>query len=203
MLTERASPNLYLASSSPRRCELLRQIGVDFTTVAAAVDETPLDGEAPRRYVERLALAKARAGWLSSSTAVRRPVLGADTTVVCDGVNMGKPGDKAEAVAMLMHLSGRSHQVISAVAVVQGERSATRVVTTEVRFRELSVAECEAYWETGEPTDKAGAYGIQGYAAVFVEAISGSYSNVVGLPLLETADLLAEFSVPIWHGAAV
>ena len=203
MLTEHASPDLYLASSSPRRCELLRQIGVDFATVTAAVDETPLDGEAPCNYVERLALAKARAGWSYSSTAARRPVLGADTTVVCDGINMGKPSDMADAVAMLMRLSGRTHPVISAVAVVQGERSATRVVITEVRFRELSVVECEAYWETGEPVDKAGAYGIQGYAAVFVEAISGSYSNVVGLPLLETAELLAEFSVPIWHGTAV
>jgi len=196
-------PELYLASASPRRAALLRQIGVNFATVPAAVDETPSAGEKPLEYVERLAVAKANAGWRQSSRLGRLPTLGADTTVISDGVSIGKPVDKADAMAILMRLSGRSHQVVSAVALVQDERCVTRVVTTEVRFRKLTTAECAVYWQTGESADKAGAYGIQGYAAVFVAGISGSYSNVVGLPLRETAELLNQFSVPIWHGKRV
>lgn len=193
------NPALYLASASPRRRELLRQIGVEFTTLNVDVDEQLQPGELPDAYVERLAVAKAQAGWQKSQSALRLPVLGADTTVVCDGRIMGKPLDRDDALAMLKQLSGRTHQVLSAIALVQDASMEVRVVETRVRFRELSEQECENYWLTGEPKDKAGAYGIQGYAAVFVSGIEGSYSNVVGLPLLETAELLAKFAVPVWR----
>jgi len=196
-------PGLYLASASPRRAELLSQIGVVFETLKLAVDESLIAEEAPETYVARLALAKARAGWLQSSQRLKLPVLGADTTVVCGGRMMGKPVDRADGLAMLGYLSGQAHQVWSAVAVVQGGREDVRTVRTEVHFRTLTANECEAYWQTGEPCDKAGAYGIQGYAGVFVSRIDGSYSSVVGLPLMETAQLLAKFNVPIWNTGQV
>ena len=190
---------LYLASASPRRRELLSQIGVTFETLRVRVDESLRSGESPQTYVTRLALAKARAGWQQSALALKLPVLGADTTVVCDGRIMGKPLDRTDGLAMLRHLSGKAHQVWSAVAIVQAGREDSRTVVTEVYFRVLAEGEAEAYWQTGEPCDKAGAYGIQGYASIFVARIEGSYSNVVGLPLMETAQLLAEFDVPIWN----
>lgn len=169
-----------------------------FETLKVQVDETPEENETPTEYVRRLAIAKAQSGWLKSQTARGLPVLGSDTTVVCDRCMMGKPGDRADALAMLSQLSGRTHQVFTAVAVVKGSRVESRVVCTDVVFRELTVEECERYWDTGEPSDKAGAYGIQGYAGVFVSRIEGSYSSVVGLPLAETAELLALFGVPVW-----
>jgi len=196
MSAEPRSPRLWLASRSPRRRELLAQIGVAVECLAVELDESVRPGESPEEYVARLALAKARAGY---AQVPRGPVLGSDTTVVCDGRILGKPADEADCVAMLMQLSGRTHQVLTAVALVEGEREALRTVTTEVLFRPLSEAECRRYWRTGEPQDKAGGYGIQGLAAVFVERIVGSYSSVVGLPLQETAALLAEFGIPIWH----
>lgn len=197
------SPTIYLASASPRRRELLTQIGVSFETLQVEVDEVPNPAEAARDYVARLAMAKAQAGWCQSALALKLPVMGADTTVVCEGRILGKPLDQADALAMLRDLSGRIHQVWSAVAIVQGERQLGSTVCTQVRFRELTEKECTAYWETGEPIDKAGAYAIQGYASVFVAHIEGSYSNVVGLPLMEAAQLLTQFNVPIWKGRVV
>lgn len=187
---------MILASASPRRRELLTQIGVLFTVDPADIDESLLVQEAPLAYVERMAREKAQA------VAVRHPgdtVLGSDTTVVCDGAILAKPVDRDDAVRMLTALSGRSHQVLTAVALVTGERVRSQVVTTEVRFRELSIDEIHAYVATGEPMDKAGAYGIQGFGAVFVADMKGSYSNVVGLPLTETAALLRQSDVPVWQ----
>lgn len=189
-------PRLVLASGSPRRAELLQQIGVRFDTLVVDVDESVREGETPQTYVERLALEKARAGLALRAGAV---VLGSDTTVVCDGAILGKPADQGDAVAMLQRLSGRSHRVMTAVALVDDSQALSRVVTTQVYFRTLTLAECERYWHTGEPRDKAGAYGIQGLGAVFVEGIEGSYSSVVGLPLAETALLLERMGIPIWQ----
>lgn len=192
------SAHFILASASPRRRDLLAQIGARFRVAAVDLDETPLPGEAPEDYVGRLARAKAAAG---SALFPGLPVLAADTTVTVDGRPMGKPADEEEAVAMLMALSGRAHSVHTAVAMVQGERGALRHSHTRVRFRPLDPRECRAYWRTGEPADKAGGYAIQGLGAVFVEAIEGSYSGVVGLPLAETWELLQLFAIPCWHVA--
>ncbi|QQE89742.1 septum formation inhibitor Maf [Azotobacter chroococcum] len=189
---------LYLASGSPRRRELLTQIGVPFVPLSVAIDETPAPDETPAAYVERLARGKAAAG-LASLADRQAVVLGADTTVVLDGRILGKPGERAEALAMLQALGGREHEVLTAVALAAVGRSAVRVVRSRVAFRPLTSAEAEAYWATGEPLDKAGGYAIQGFAAVFVSGLEGSYSAVVGLPLCETAQLLAEFGIPCWQ----
>ncbi|MGB2131562.1 MAG: Maf family protein [Marinobacterium sp.] len=190
-------PALILASASPRRRELLQQIGVEFSCFPVDIDETPKTGERPADYVARLALEKARAcRRIRGGDSV---FLGSDTTVTLDDHILGKPENEQDAVRMLMHLSGRRHQVMTAVALVQGEREQVETVVTEVEFRPLDEALCRAYWCTGEPCDKAGAYGIQGMGAVFVSRIEGSYSAVVGLPLMETARLLESFAVPIWH----
>lgn len=194
---------LYLASGSPRRRELLTQIGVPFLTQIAPIDENALPGESPLAYVERLARAKGHAGLAALADADDAVVLGADTAVVLDGRILGKPRDRADALATLQTLSGRSHQVLTAVALVSRERQASQVVTSQVTFRPLSLAEIEAYWASGEPQDKAGSYGIQGLAAVFVSQLQGSYSAVVGLPLCETAALLAEFAIPCWQAVPV
>ncbi|MGG5871623.1 Maf family protein [Pseudomonas peli] len=190
---------LYLASGSPRRRELLTQIAVPFLTQIAPIDENALPGESPIAYVERLARAKAQAGLAALSDTADAVVLGADTAVVLNGRILGKPADRDDALATLSALSGRSHQVLTAVALVSRERLESRVVTSQVTFRALSQAEIEAYWASGEPQDKAGCYGIQGLAAVFVSQLQGSYSAVVGLPLCETAALLAEFAIPCWQ----
>jgi len=189
---------LYLASTSPRRAELLTQIGVSFTACVVSVDETAQPDECPSAYVQRLAQAKAMAG-LAALSDEQASVLGADTTVVLDGRILGKPADYQEALAMLSALSGRSHQVLTAIALANHQDCQAQVVSTEVTFRRLSEAEISAYWATKEPCDKAGAYGIQGLAAVFVTRIEGSYSAVVGLPLCETAQLLATFGIPCWR----
>lgn len=205
---------LYLASASPRRRELLLQIGVPHRRVDAPIDESVLPGETPAAYVERLARAKAAAGLavLGGSAAAgahgapygssEACVLGADTAVVLDGRILGKPQDRADGLAMLAALSGRSHEVLTAVAVSDGTRCAARVVSSRVHFRALAEAEQQAYWDTGEPLDKAGGYAIQGLAAIFVDRLEGSYSAVVGLPLAETAALLAEFGVACWQPEA-
>lgn len=190
---------LYLASGSPRRRELLTQIGVPFVTQIVPIDESPLPDEAPDVYVERLARAKAQAGLASLGDVEDAVVLGADTAVVLDGRILGKPLDRADALATLGALSGREHQVMTAIALASRDRVASRVVVSQVRFRPLSEAEIAAYWASGEPQDKAGSYGIQGLAAVFVSQLQGSYSAVVGLPLCETAALLAEFAIPCWQ----
>ena len=191
--------SLHLASASPRRRELLAQIGVPFVTLIASIDETALPGEPAERYVERLAREKALAGLAALSDPADAVVLGADTAVVLDGRILGKPADQAECLAALAALSGREHQVLTAVALASAQRIESRVVASRVRFRPLRAGEAEAYWATGEPCDKAGSYGIQGLAAVFVSQLEGSYSAVVGLPLCETAQLLGEFGIPCWQ----
>ena len=190
---------LHLASGSPRRRELLAQIGVSFVTLSATIDETALPSEPAERYVERLAREKALAGLAGLEQSQAAVVLGADTSVVLDGRILGKPENREDALATLAALSGREHQVLTAVALASGERVESRVVTSRVRFRPLRPGEAEAYWDTGEPCDKAGSYGIQGLAAVFVSQIEGSYSAVVGLPLCETAQLLETFGIPCWQ----
>ncbi len=190
-----ASSDLVLASASPRRMELLRQIGVSFTVVEHQVDETARAGELPQDYVQRLALEKARSAQaLLTESAL--PVLGADTIVVCAGRILGKPRDREDALRMWQLLSDTEHQVYSAVALCQGERAEGRMSCTQVRFRALSAQDCERYWASGEPAGKAGAYAIQGLGALFVQSMTGSYTGVVGLPLFETAQLLAAFGVP-------
>jgi septum formation protein len=191
---------LYLASGSPRRRELLAQIGVPFIQVAASIDETPLAGEAADAYVQRLASGKAAAGLLAAPAGA--VVLGADTAVILDGCILGKPMDEQDASRMLAALSGRQHQVLTAVAVGTPGRVEVCCVSSQVRFRHLGASEIQAYWASGEPVDKAGSYAIQGLGAVFVEAIEGSYSAVVGLPLCETAALLARFGIACWQPGA-
>jgi septum formation protein len=191
------APLVCLASLSPRRGELLAQIGVPFVVSAADIEEEVLPGEAAADYVVRVARAKALA---VAARGMSLPVLAADTTVVVDGALCGKPADEAAGVAMLARLSGRAHQVLTAVALSRGGAVATRLSASAVRFRVLSRAECLAYWRTGEPRDKAGGYAIQGRGAVFIEHLSGSYSGVMGLPLFETAQLLAAAGIPCWHG---
>ncbi|MFO1371170.1 MAG: Maf family protein [Candidatus Competibacteraceae bacterium] len=193
--------HLYLASASPRRRALLRQLGVAYRVLRVAVDETPQPEETPHSYVARLALAKARAGWQALGRRPPYPVLGADTAVVVDGAILGKPRDRAESLTMLAQLSGREHQVLSAVALATSMQDAVKVQESRVRFRKLTAAECAAYWDTGEPQDKAGGYGIQGRAAAFITDLRGSYSGVMGLPLFETAELLREFGIHLWHSS--
>ena len=190
---------LYLASGSPRRRELLTQIGIPFTTLSASVDETPLPDEAATAYVERLARAKANAGLNALDSTAPLAVLGADTAVVLDGRILGKPVDRDDALAMLAMLSGREHQVLTAVAVDDQQRCLSVCVVSQVLFRQISTQEADAYWASGEPLDKAGSYAIQGLGAVFVRRIEGSYSAVVGLPLSETAELLGQFAIPYWQ----
>ncbi len=197
LMTRPAAPSLYLASSSPRRRVLLDQIGVRYRTLPVSVDETRRAGEPAQDYVTRLALAKARCAWRSLPRAAPAPVLGADTVVVLDGEPLGKPGGRAQALAMLARLSGRRHRVMSAVALVEGDREAVRLNVSRVSFRRISAVEREAYWASGEPADKAGAYAIQGRGAVFVRRLEGSYSGVMGLPLFDTAELLREFGIEV------
>jgi len=189
------SVQLILASASPRRQALLEQVGIAFRQQVAEIDETPLQNETAEDYVVRLALEKARAV-RQHSDAGELPVLGADTTVVVDGRPLGKPDSQAHAREMLQLLSGREHQVMTAVALVR-EREAVRLNTSRVWFRPLGENEIDAYWRTGEPRDKAGAYAIQGLGAIFIERLEGSYTGVMGLPLHETGQLLQEFGIHI------
>jgi septum formation protein len=180
---------IYLASKSPRRRELLRQIRVEFECVDVDVPETPFADEEPRTYAARIARAKAWAGYerLEGCAAW---VLGADTVVSIDGLILGKPRDRDDGLRMLSRLSGRTHAVITAVALAGPGPERLEVSCSEVTFREIATEEREHYWQSGEPADKAGGYAIQGVAAVFVRQLSGSYSGVVGLPLYETGRLL-------------
>lgn len=188
--------DILLASRSPRRRQLLLQLGVRFQCVDPAVDEDPRPGESVAELVPRLALAKARAG--AARTALALPVLGADTEVVLDGEVLGKPVDLSAAMTMLGRLSGRDHLVYSAVALAHRAHAVLTSVT-RVSFRALTPQEIETYCRRGESLDKAGGYGIQGSAAAFIERIEGSYSGVVGLPLFETATLLSRFDIPMGH----
>jgi septum formation protein len=192
-------PLLCLASASPRRTQLLAQLGVAHRVAVADVDEALLPGERAADYVLRMARAKALAVRARDATL---PVLAADTTVVIEGQVCGKPRDAADALAMLGRLSGRTHQVLTAVALAGAAGVGLRLSASEVRFRALSRAECQAYWDSGEPRDKAGGYAVQGRAAAFIEHLSGSYSGVMGLPLYETAQLLAAAGIALWPAGA-
>ncbi|WP_028455631.1 Maf family protein [Chitinilyticum litopenaei] len=183
-------PQLYLASGSPRRRELLAQLGVTFDIIRADIDETPLPGEGVEAYVLRLAREKALAGWRAAGEPAL-PVLGADTTVAHDGRILGKPADAADAVAMLRDLSGSTHAVLTAVALCVGGEVEVTLSTSAVRFMPLTDAQIAAYVASGEPLDKAGAYGIQGWGGLFVSWMDGSFTGVMGLPVHETAQLLA------------
>ncbi len=189
------SADIYLASASPRRRELLAQIGVRYELLSAEVLELREPHESPEEYVLRVALAKARAGLALLANDERSPVLGADTEVVVDGEVLGKPAGRDEALVMLQRLSGREHLVLSGVALITHEQEQSRLSVSHVRFRPISGDEALAYWHTGEPADKAGAYGIQGRAAQFIERLEGSYSGVMGLPLFETAQLLRHYGI--------
>ena len=197
-----APPLLVLASRSPRRRELLWQIGVPHHVAAADIDEQPLPGEAPANCVQRLALAKARAV-RALGAAGGLPALGADTAVVLGGEMLGKPAHRDEGMAMLARLSGATHRVLTAVALVHDGGEALRLSESRVRFRAIAPPEAEAYWASGDPRDKAGGYAIQGLGAVFIAALEGSYSGVMGLPLFETAALLDGAGVPRWQPAPV
>ena len=180
---------IYLASQSPRRRELLAQIGVEHEVIRVEVDETPRPGEAPAEYVLRLALAKARAGREALGGQPDRPVLAADTSVVLGNRILGKPRDRDHALEMLGKLGGHEHRVLTGVALA-GREEQTRLSVSHVHFRSISPEEAAAYWASGEPADKAGGYAIQGLAAQFVSELQGSYSGVMGLPLYETAEML-------------
>ncbi|MFD2229659.1 Maf family protein [Alkalimarinus sediminis] len=198
---------LILASSSPRRRELLSQIGVSFDVMSADIDETPLASEPASEYVVRMAREKVMACTSSLEGLQTVTILGADTSVIVDGDILGKPDNYESAKEMLLKLSGREHQVMTSICVVtcslgrtpESADLMTRLVTTDVKFRPLSEGQIQSYWNSGEPQDKAGAYGIQGFGAVFVDSIKGSYSAVVGLPLAETAELLSTAGVAIWQ----
>jgi septum formation protein len=193
--------DLILASASPRRTEILRQIGVRHQVVPANIDETSRPQESAVDYVKRMAIEKTQ--YVISLVPDNNLVLGADTCVVCDSNIFGKPRDQDDAMEMLHALSGKAHQVYTAVALGNKEDCSVIVSTTDVIFRKLSKQECLSYWQTGEPQDKAGSYAIQGYGAVFVESIKGSYSGVVGLPIEQTSLLLQGFGVPIWRSAKI
>ena len=181
---------LVLASGSPRRRELLSAAGLTFQTRVADIDESQLPGESARQYVERLAEEKARAAWRPGEVT-----LGADTTVVLDGETLGKPADDAEAERMLERLSGRAHEVLTGFCLFDGERASTGVAATRVIFRPMTREEIAQYAKSGEPLDKAGAYGIQGLASKFVESVEGCYFNVVGLPVSRVYALLRELDL--------
>ena len=179
-------PVLHLASSSPRRGAILERMGLEFTAGGVDIDERQHAGESPDNMVVRLAIEKANAATYPPETVI----IGADTTVVLDGEVFGKPRDEADGLRMLAALSGRSHDVMTGVAVLSGQAVHSALSVTAVKFREIGPDEALEYWQSGEPGDKAGAYAIQGLAAAFVESVNGSYTGVVGLPVLETARLL-------------
>lgn len=218
-------PYVYLASTSPRRQQLLQQLGLHFETLHPDIDETRREKESAQDYVERLALEKARLGWHLLRSNPAAPVIGADTCIVVDSEIIGKPVNKDHAMQMLEKLSARWHQVFTAVAIVgrnlsRDSESGTvdnvgnaiggddtlleqlELSVSEVEFREISVDEREAYWQSGEPADKAGGYGIQGKGAAFVKQIRGSYSGIVGLPLCETESLLKSYGIEIFRRSA-
>ena len=202
-----SAKRIYLASRSPRRRELLAQIGVGFDLLLLRddlargndVDESPLPGENPHDYVQRISHLKAEVGWLrvQQRRLPHFPVLAADTAVVLNDRIMGKPANRDEAIEMLLALSGKRHEVLTAVAVAHAGRIEQKLSATIVQFGKLTDHAVRRYAMTGEPLDKAGAYAIQGHAAAFIEKIEGSYSGVMGLPLYETAELLACFGVDI------
>ena len=184
-------PKLHLASTSPRRREILQSLGVEFEVAKVATDESPLPGESARELVLRLAVAKAEAATGAEYA------LGSDTVVVLDEHMLGKPADADEAIDMLLALSGRSHSVLTGVALKTPQGTRTVLSTTDVQFREIDRDEAIRYWQSGEPADKAGGYGIQGLGGMFVQAINGSYSGVMGLPVFETVKLLESAGIEV------
>lgn len=190
------STTLLLASNSPRRRELLLRLGVAFQVSPQDIDESVLDAEKPYAYVQRVALAKAQSALVENPD---RLILAADTSVIVDDQILGKPKDSSDAAFMLGLLSNRKHSVLTAITLANSSQQRSTVVQTMVSFRSISAAEMQSYWETGEPVGKAGAYAIQGFGSAFVKSIEGSFSNVVGLPLFETAQFLQEFGVAIWQ----
>ncbi|MCJ8341046.1 MAG: Maf family nucleotide pyrophosphatase [Pseudomonadales bacterium] len=188
---------LVLASSSPRRKKILIDLGVSFEAQGADIDESLRSGELATDYVQRLAREKCQR--ILSLSARDITVLGSDTSVVIGQQILGKPESEQQAVDMLMSLSGKWHTVMTAVALVNRDKLRQIVVSSEVEFCQLDEQMCRSYWMTGEPADKAGSYAIQGVGARFVKQIRGSYSAIVGLPVVETADLLLEFNIPIWN----
>jgi len=187
---------LYLASKSPQRHQLLAQLGIHCCAVSVEIDESCIGSESPRYYVERLSLTKARAGWQEvANEAV--PVLGADTCIVIGNQIFGKPNDEQHGLWMLAQLSGVTHHVYTGVAIIKGEHEQVCINTSLVSFRTLSAKERLDYWRSGEPCGKAGGYAIQGKAAMFINRLEGSYSGVMGLPLYETAQLLTNFGVDV------
>ena len=182
-----------LASASPRRADLLRSVGFKFLIEPVDIDESINPGEEPRDYVRRMA--RSKAAHICSDLAV----LGADTIVLVDGEVLGKPLDRDQAISFLNTLSGREHEVVTAVAISLRGRIEIAVVTTKVHFRDLKSHEASRYWDTGEPLNKAGGYGLQGVGGVFVEKVIGSYSAVIGLPLVETERLLSSFDDDTWR----
>ncbi|MCU7915209.1 MAG: Maf-like protein [Candidatus Thiodiazotropha sp. (ex Gloverina cf. vestifex)] len=189
-------PLIYLASRSPRRRELLLQIGVPHKLLDIEVDETPRDGESPSDYVQRVSQDKAVAGLNARNAGEYLPVLAADTSVVIDGHVLGKPRDRKEGLWMLRQLSGRTHEIYTAVSMDNGVLE-SRLSVSRVSFRSLTPQEIENYWESGEPVDKAGGYAIQGRAAQFISELRGSYTGVMGLPLFETAELLSRAGIEL------
>lgn len=192
---------LILASQSPRRKELLTQLGYQFISIAADIDETLNDGEDSKNYVIRLAEEKAKTIFfrLSEAEKINAVVIGSDTSVVAEGEILGKPADEAECISTLMRLENKQHQVLTAIAVISQDtnnKTISKLIETQVKFKTLTVDEIKRYWLTGEPCDKAGSYAIQGIGGQFVTEIKGSYSAVVGLPLYETAQLLAQVHLP-------
>lgn len=181
---------LYLASQSPRRAELLTQLGITFTILELNVPEIHQTHETPKAFVLRLSKEKAYGGWMSPQRIQNIPVLGADTIVVIEDLIMGKPFDRSDGYKMLKRLSGCTHQVLSAVTLVKGKQIASCLSISRVTFRVLTDAEIKTYWESGEPWGKAGAYAIQGKAASFISRIEGSYTGIMGLPLFETSEIL-------------
>jgi len=188
------SPHITLASASPRRRELLDQIQVSYIVNPVDIDESHIAGETSQQYVKRLALEKAQAGYLIHP---ERPALGSDTIVVFEQHILGKPENQQMAFEMLNLLSGKTHQVMTAVAICNGETEHCALSISEVEFKQLSEQQMAAYWHTGEPADKAGGYGIQGIAAQFIKNIKGSYSGIMGLPLFETAQLLERVGIKL------
>ncbi|WP_444919765.1 Maf family protein [Microbulbifer sp. CnH-101-G] len=201
MTNTTSSNRLLLASGSPRRAELLAQIGVAFSQCPPSVPEQKQASETPQEYIQRLAQDKSAAGLLTASEQSGLWALGADTVVLCGDRLLEKPQNFTDFESMMLALSGREHSVMSAICLRNQERQFSRLVETRVRFRHLSHQTIQAYWHTGEPTDKAGGYGIQGMGGALVESISGSYSNVVGLPLEALVPMLEQAGIPYWQEA--
>mgnify|MGYP000297045218 CR=1 FL=1 len=187
-------PMLILASQSPRRKELLSQLGYQFETISADIDESILSNESPHDYVIRLAIEKAKV--VAENQTADCVVLGSDTSVIYDNQILGKPANMEECCQHLLMLSNNTHQVLTAIAAIRNQQIYSAIISTDVTFKSLSTEEIKRYWQTDEPQDKAGSYGIQGIGGQFVKQINGSYSAVVGLPLYETAQLLAKLDLP-------